>query len=325
MGGGINRHLFQRIISPVNLFAAWREFRRGKKNRWDVQDFEFNLEDNIFELRRILTAKIYHPDPYVSFYIHDPKRRHIHKASVRDRVLHQAVFRVLYPIFDRRFIYDSYSSRVGKGVHAAVRRLEQFLIKTSANYRRPAYALKCDVHKFFDSIDHEILFALVRRMVPDSETLQLIERIIRSFERSPGKGLPLGNVTSQLFANIYLHELDFFVKHHLCEKFYIRYTDDFVIVGDRSDFVGVLQSLRTFLYDRLRLKLHPGKILIRSYSCGVDFLGYVLRPYHRVLRTKTKRRIFRKVNPTNLPSYLGVLSHANAYRISEKLKNKFKS
>lgn len=234
-GGGlldcIGHNFFDKIISFGNLFRAWREFKRGKTGKNDVRKFYYSLEDNLFELRRDLLEHRYQPDKYGFFYVRDPKLRPIHKASVRDRVLFQAVFRLLYHIFDRHFIFDSYSCRFGKGTHAGVWRLEQFVRRASANYSRPVFALKCDVQKFFYSIDHDILFDLLRRKVGDPNTLWLIDKIIDSFEIEPGKGLPLGNVTSQLFANIYLNELDQWVKHVLRRKYYLRYCDDFVILG----------------------------------------------------------------------------------------------
>ncbi|MBU2214252.1 hypothetical protein KJ996_06500, partial [Patescibacteria group bacterium] len=146
-----------------NLFLAWREFRRGKKNKQDVQQFEYNLEDNIFQLYQELRTKTYTHSNYKSFYIQDPKLRHIHKACVRDRVSHHAVFRILYPVFDLNFIFDSYSCRINKGAHRAVSRLQRFARKVSKNNTQNCYILKCDIRKFFDSIDHDILISLIER------------------------------------------------------------------------------------------------------------------------------------------------------------------
>lgn len=301
------------------MFLAWKEFRRGKRKKPDVQQFEFNLEDNLFQLYGELKGELYYPDSYVSFYVQDPKLRHIHKASVRDRVLHQAIFRVLCPIFDKGFIYDSYSSRLGKGTHIAVERLGIFLRKLSKNYRRPVFALKCDISKFFDSIDQEILLDLIKKKIFDQNTIWLIEKIIKSFEKSPGKGLPLGNVTSQLFANVYLNELDQFIKHELKIKYYLRYCDDFIILGNKEDFAEIINRINKFLANNLGLILHPNKIIIRKFFQGIDFLGYVTRPYCVVLRTKTKRRLLRKINKINLQSYLGLLKHCCGYKIQEQI------
>lgn len=208
---------------------AWKEFKTGKNSKNDIQEFEFNLEDNIFQLHEDLKNKTYRHSPYASFYVTDPKLRHIHKACVRDRVLHHAVFRVLYPIFDRNFIYDSYSCRLGKGTHRAVNRLEDFARKSSRNNHRTIYTLKCDIRKFFDSIDKTILTRFIADEIKNDDFLWLISKVLDSFSKTLGKGLPLGNVTSQIFANIYLNKLDQYVKHCLKVKYYLRYCDDFVI------------------------------------------------------------------------------------------------
>ncbi len=318
-GGGFNGHnIFEKIIGLGNLFLAWREFKRGKKRRLDVQEFEFNLEDNLFQLHSELKNKKYKHGQYIPFYVTDPKLRHIHKACVRDRVLHQAIFRILYPIFDKHFIFDSYSCRIDKGTHKAVTSLEVFCRKLSWNNNKTIFALKCDIKKFFDSIDQNILASLIQAKVKDDNAMWLIDVIIKSFP----KGLPLGNVTSQLFANIYLNELDQFVKHNLKERYYIRYCDDFVILNGNPQYLLELsENINSFLVDKLKLHLHPNKIIIRKHTQGIDFLGYVVLPNHRVLRTQTKRRLLKRINEKNMPSYLGVLGHCKGYIIEEKIKN----
>jgi len=325
LGGGrsgkiIHNNIFARIIGLGNLFSAWKEFKKGKKNKPEVQEFEFNLEDNIFALSEELKNKTYQHSNYTSFYVRDPKLRHIHKAAVRDRVLHHAVFRILYPIFDQGFIYDSYSCRLGKGTHRAVARLEKFARILSDNYRRNIFALKCDIRKFFDSVDQNILFALIQKKIKDDGALWLINKIIKSFSKEQNKGLPLGNVTSQLFANIYLNEFDQFIKHKLKVKHYFRYTDDFIILHQNESYLKeLLPIIALFLKNELKLELRPSKVFIRKLSRGIDFLGYVVLPYHKVLRTKTKRRIFKKVSDKNLQSYLGVLKHCNGYKIKQSI------
>lgn len=302
------------------MLSAWKEFRRGKNKKEDVRDFEFNLENNLFRLHEELRSKTYEPDPYEAFFVHDPKRRHIHKASVRDRVLHQSIFRILYPIFDKHFIHHSYSSRVGKGTHKGVRNLYVAIRKISSNWKKPAYALKCDIRKFFDSVDHKILFELIKKKIKDENILDLVAIILESFEKEKGKGLPLGNVTSQLFANIYLNELDQFVKHKLKVKNYFRYADDFVILEKGMKTLELhKQKIGIFLEDELKLELHKDKVFIRKISQGIDFLGYVILPCSIVLRTKTKNRIFKKVSSKNIDSYMGVLKHAKTSRIKSKM------
>ena len=277
---------FELIISLSNLLNAWREFKRKKGKRQDVKLFGFKLEDNLFALHEELKNGTYTPSD-----------------------------------FDQHFISDSYSCRFNKGAHRGVDRLEKFMRQASQNYSRPAYALKCDVKKFFDSIDQEILFDLIKKEIKDKRTLDLIEKIIKSFEKDKGKGLPLGNVTSQLFANIYLNELDQFIKHQLKQKYYLRYCDDFVIVGDNlEDLNNLIKPIDDFLNSRLKLFLHPDKVDIRKLTQGIDFLGYVILPHYRVLRNKTKKRVLVKVNSRNLLSYLGVLSHCRGYKISQEIK-----
>lgn len=311
--------------------AAWKEFARGKRKKEGVAVFEFQLEDNIFHLHQSLAMKTYQHDAYEDFFVCDPKRRHIHKASVRDRVLHQAIFRVLYTIFDRHFIDDSYSSRESKGSHKGVVRLMKACRKVSKNWRVETYVLKCDIKKFFDSIDHGILRALIVKKVLDPDMLWIVDEICGSFEKTEGKGLPLGNVTSQLFANIYLNELDQFVKHELKARHYFRYCDDFVIVHSERKFLEqALKRITCFLHERLLLDLHPKKVEIRKVYQGIDFLGYVVLPHVIIVRTTTKRRLLRKLHEARaeflsgdiskerfrsiIVSYLGVLSHCqNAF------------
>lgn len=304
------------VISVADLFTAWKTFRKGKRSKADVAKFELNLEENIFTLHDSLISGNWRPDPYIAFYVQDPKLRRIHKASVRDRVLYQAVYQKLYPLFDPTFIHDSYSSRDGKGTHKGVKRFDEFARKATANYSKNAFTLKCDIRKFFDSIDHEILLNLIKRKCSYPFLLNLISKIISSFEISPGKGLPLGNVTSQIFANIYMNELDQFAKHVLKAEYYIRYCDDFVIIDESKDKLeSYISQLPIFLHNKLSLHLHPRKISIRKISQGIDFLGYVSLPHYRVLRTRTKRRMFKRISGQNMTSYLGMLIHCKGIKI----------
>lgn len=306
------------------LFTAWDGFKRGKRKRRDVMEFELRLETNLFKLHRELANKQYKHGQYTSFFITDPKQRHIHKATVRDRVVHHSIFSVLNPIFEPTFIFTSYSCRIDKGTHRGIDKLEAMLRKVSRNNHKPCYVLKCDIKKFFKSVDHAILLTLLSRRIKDQEAMSLVSEIIESFP----DGVPIGNLTSQLFANIYLSELDHFVKQTIKVPFYVRYTDDFVLVSSSiSDLTHWLEEIKVFLSNNLKLELHPTKVILRKYHKGVDFLGYVQYPHYRKLRTKTKRRILNKVangvNEQSLQSYLGVLSHADNYKLSEEIKNQF--
>lgn len=333
MGGGLSgkeicHNVFEKIISLENLFLAWREFSQGKMKKTDVSEFKDKLEENIFNLHQYLKNKTYRHSHYTAFNVYDPKLRKIHKATVTDRVLHHAIYQIIYPIFDPNFIYDSYSCRAGKGTHGAVGRLEKFSRKLSKNNNKNIFALKCDIKKFFYSIDQEILSEIIQRKIQDTDALWLIKKIIQSFPA----GLPLGNVTSQIFANIYLNELDQFVKHTLKEKYYLRYCDDFIILGEnREHLKNLILQISYFLERRLRLTLHPNKVSIRKCSQGIDFLGYVILPRYKVLRTKTKKRMIRKIKnkkresennliskesfTQSLDSYRGVLKHCAGYKI----------
>jgi len=239
--------------------------------------------------------------------------------------VHQAVYRKLYPIFDPAFIYDSYVCRLRKGIHKGVKKLEEFIRKESRNYTRNVWVLKCDISKFFDSIDHEILSELLFEKIKDIDTRWLLENIIQSFEKEKGKGLPLGNSTSQLFANVYMNVFDQYAKHKLKAKYYIRYCDDFVVVSkDREFLESLISKMSSFFEERLKLKLHSRKVEIRKISQGIDFLGYVALPHYRVLRTSTKKRIIRQSkknsSESSKQSYLGVLSHCKGYKISKVIK-----
>ncbi|KKT57173.1 MAG: Retron-type reverse transcriptase [Candidatus Giovannonibacteria bacterium GW2011_GWC2_44_9] len=322
----ICENIFNKITLLENLFSVWDKFKKGKQNKPDIQAFEFNLEENIFKLHYELLAGAYRHAPYHGFYVRDPKVRHIHKAAVRDRVLHHAVFRVLSPIFEPTFIANSFSCRIGKGTHKGVAAMENATRKASRNYSGPCFALKCDIRKFFYSVDHQILKKILVRRIKDVQALWLCAEIIDSFEsknpreRESKCGLPIGNLTSQLFANIYLNEFDQFIKHKLKIKYYFRYTDDFIILSRRENYLKLLLPIiKSFLKERLKLQLHPNKVFIRKLSQGIDFLGYVVLPYHRVLRTTTKRRMFKKINAKNLQSYLGILKHCMGYKLRVKV------
>lgn len=317
---------FEDVASLENLCEAWQEFIRGKRKKIDEQEFALNLGDGLVELHQDLMRETYVHGPYRHFRINDPKPRDIHKALVRDRLLHHAIHRKLYPFFASTFIADSNSCQRGKGLHRAIDRFRRMARKVSRNHTRTCWVLKCDIRKFFASVDHRILFEIIGRRIADVRLLRLLEAVIRSFSTVPGKGIPLGNLTSQLFANVYLHEFDVFVKHGLRVKQYVRYADDFVLLSDdRANLVTVLPEMRSFLFDCLALELHPNKVSIATFASGVDFLGWAHFPHHRVPRTKTKRRMFGRIRESprdeTLQSYLGLLRHGNAHNVECRLRN----
>ena len=326
---------------------------RGKKKKPDVQEFQYRLFDNILDLHQELKVKTYVHGGYHAFNISDPKPRNIHKASVRDRLLHHAVYRVLYPYFDQQFIPDSYSCRVGKGTHKATDRFHEFARKESQNHTQTVWVLKCDIRKFFASIDQEILFSILEKYISNKDILWLVGQVVRSFcclcsnsqthllyavahSRCVHKGLPLGNLTSQLLVNIYVNEFDQYVKRRLKVKYYIRYSDDFVFLSyDRFYLEQIFRSVSTYLQDELRLDLHPDKISISTFASGVDFLGWVHFPDHRVLRTSTKKRMLRRItefgsalkesppacNPV-VESYFGMMKHGNTEKLRKQIFGK---
>ncbi len=280
---------------------------------------------HILVLHHDLAIGTYQHGGYHHFKIADPKPRDIHKASVRDRLVHHALYRQLYPFFDRTFVADSYSCRVGKGTHRAMNQFRSCAQKVSQNDTRICWVLKCDIRKFFASIDQQTLMEILHSYIPDERTLSLMKNIIGSFSSTEtGKGLPLGNLTSQLLVNIYMNEFDQFAKHTLKARHYIRYADDFVFLSrDRDQLVSLLPRIRDFLHEKLKLELHPKKVSIATLTSGIDFLGWVHFPDHRVLRTSTKRRMLRAMsgNPSEatVASYRGMLRHGNAWKLSARI------
>lgn len=350
-GGGIRimkrfTHTYDSIITIEKLLKAWQEFVRDKKDRKDVILFQAKLMNNIFDLHQDLKNKTYKHGGYFAFNISDPKLREIHKATVRDRLIHHLIYQELYTYLDPKFIHDSYSCRLNKGTHKAVNRFREFSRKVSKNNTKTCFVLKCDIRKFFANIDHEILKSILSRTVLDTDVLWLLGQVIDSFRENPRdprgnaygvthmrdsvnvyRGLPLGNLTSQLLVNIYMNEFDQYVKRELKVKYYIRYADDFVILqNDKTQLENLLPKISEFLEQNLKLQLHPDKVYIKILVSGVDFLGWVSFPYHRVLRTTTKKRMLKNLaqNPKeeSRQSYLGMLSHGDAYKLSLKIRYK---
>ncbi|MBI4449504.1 group II intron reverse transcriptase domain-containing protein [Candidatus Uhrbacteria bacterium] len=304
-----------------------------------VAQFAMHIENDLFALHAELRSGSYRHGPYEQFIVHDPKRRWINKASVRDRIVHQAIVQVIEPIFERTFIFDSYSSRIGKGTHACRERMAQFLRQASANNRQNAWVLQCDIRRFFDSVQHDALLTLLAERVRNPKLSALLEIVVRSFTpiAGAGRGLPLGNVTSQLFGNVYLNGLDHFVKERLRMRWYVRFCDDFIIVHrNRIELEDALPRIRTFLADERSLELHPSKVTIRKYSYGIDCVGQVLRSQVRTLRRATIRRAFRLIRlrtedyrmgrlsdsqyRSTLQSLLGLCAHGSNNRMRQRMR-----
>ena len=313
---------YEKIFSFTNLFSAWQDFKKRKKKKKDVAEFASNLIHNLSVLENDLLSLNYKHGGYFHFKISDPKPRDIHKALVRDRVIHHAIYRVLYPYFDPKFIYDSYSCRINKGTHRALYRFENFIRKVSKNNTKTCWILKCDIQKFFANINHQILKKILEKHIKDRNIIWLLSQVINSFSARPDLevGLPLGNLTSQLLVNIYMNEFDQFMKRELKVKYYVRYADDFVVLHNEKEYLFILlQYIVVFLKDKLKLDLHPDKVLIKTLASGSDFLGWVHFPYHRVLRTTTKKRVIKallhNLKKPVLASYLGLLKHGNTHKL----------
>ncbi len=305
---------------------------RDKKKRKDVILFQAKLMDNILSLHNDLKNKTYKHGDYTAFNISDPKPRQIHKATVRDRLLHHLIYQELYEYFDSKFIHDSYSCRINKGTHKAINRFRDFFCKVSKNNTRSCLVLKCDIRKFFANIDHQILKNTLSKGIFDTDIFWLLSQVIDSFKTPNSiyamadmkKGLPLGNLTSQLLVNIYMNEFDQFVKRELKVKYYIRYADDFVMVSEDKKYLKELNlKISDFLLKKLKLQLHPDKVFIKTLASGVDLLGWVHFARHRVLRTSTKRKMLRNLKQNfkveSRQSYLGLLKHGNTFKIKKDM------
>lgn len=322
---------YNTIITTEKLLKAWQNFLVGKKKRNDVAVFQVKLIDNIISLRNDLLSGIYTHGKYHEFNISDPKPRNIHKATVRDRLLHHLIYQELFDFFDKKFIYDSYSCRREKGMHKALYRFEELSRHVSKNHTRTCWVLKCDIKKFFASIDHSVLKSILSKYISNNHILYLLNKIIDSFSShaSLHVGLPLGNLTSQLLVNVYMNEFDQFTKRELKIKNYIRYADDFVILSDNRQYLeNLIPKISFFLLESLKLSLHPSKVSISTYASGVDFLGWVNFPHHRILRTATKKRMFKIIKESRkketLLSYEGMLRHGNGYDLYNSIESLFK-
>lgn len=279
-------NLFDKIIEIQNLYMAAKKSFCGKKFKYSAAPFYFNLENEILKMQRRLDDESYYPSPYKVFKIFEPKERRICCAEFYDRVVHHAIMNVLEPIFEKRLINETYACRVGKGTHVALKK-SQYLV------RKYNYYLKCDIRKCFESIDHQALKSLLRRIFKDKKLINLLDKIISHQPpyTEAGKGLPIGNLTSQHLANIYLGEMDLFIKHKLKCKGYIRYMDDFILFSNNKKELGVfLTEIRKFLNGMLKLELKEKVVRVSPVSEGLPFLGYrVFRGLIRLQRTNLVR------------------------------------
>lgn len=287
------KNLYPQLCTYENLELAFRKAKKRKSKKGYVKNFEANLEQELYQLQKELRAGTYRPGPLKSFIVRDPKTRKISASHFRDRVVHHAICNVIEPIYEPRFIHDTFANRIGKGTSGILKRYDMFKRKVGKN----GYVLKADIRKYFDTVDHEVLLGILRRRIKDDQLLGLVKLILENHKtKTPGKGMPLGNLTSQFFANIYLAELDNFVKHELRAKYYLRYVDDFVIVGKDSAQLEVWRGqIEAFLSSRLRLALHPDKTKILRVKDGVPIVGIRVFWHHKLLKKSNLRRFMRRL------------------------------
>lgn len=348
--------LYEKIYDFENLYQAYREARKAKRFRDDVLQFSGNLEENLIQIQNELIYREYKVGRYREFFVYDPKKRLIMALPFKDRVVQWAIYRQINPMLDKQFIYDSYGCRVGKGTHKAADRLQYWLRQVS---RKPQkyYYLKLDIAKYFYRVDHRVLMDILRKKIDDKDILWLLDKIINSEDTKfglpigvdPDKctdedrlsdvGMPIGNLTSQLFANLYLNELDQYAKHELRLHYYIRYMDDIVILHhDKKYLHSVKDDINLFLNEKLNLQLNK-KTTIRPISCGIEFVGFRIWATHRKLKKKSARKMkarikflqkayasgkmsFQEVN-NSMQSYFGIMKHFNSYKFKSKLLKNF--
>lgn len=335
---------FEKIYSFENLYKAHTVARRNKRSTREVIDFELNLSENLTEMSESLKNGTYKISGYYSFMVHDPKDRIIHALHYKDRVVQHCICdEVIAPTLDKRLIYDNAACRVNKGTHFAIKRLNGFLTNFYKNHGTDGYILKCDIRKFFDNIDHEILKEKLKKVFTEEKVFSLLCQIIDSFEKSPGKGLPLGNQTSQWFAIFYLDEFDRLIKEKLQIKYYTRYMDDCVLIHKDKEYLKKCLALMENCINSHQLSFNE-KTKIFPIKNGVDYLGRhfyltetgkVIRKVKQQTKYKYKRKLkyfqyaysvnkisLDEINQT-LSSYRAHLSYGHTYKLQNKLLSNF--
>ena len=348
--------IYKDLCNFDELYESYLMAIKHKRTRDDVMKFSYDLESNLLEIQNELINKSYNVGAYHSFYVTEPKLRLVMAQQFRDRIVNWAIYRQLYPFYDKLFIDDSYACRIGKGTLKAANRLQYWL---RAADRKPNrwYYLKFDISKYFYRVDHAVLIKILARRIRDSDMLWLLDRIInsqtRKFGLPPGMspenctsemwlsdvGMPIGNLTSQLFANVYLNELDQFVKHKLKAQKYLRYMDDGVILANsKMQLTEYLEQIQIFLSEKLRLCLN-NKTRIAPCDGGIEFVGYKIWPTHRILKRQTARRLLKHaksllgmkttgvIGDSYLSSYLasinGTLKHCDSMGLRTKIFKMF--
>lgn len=350
------KNLYENIYDFENIYKAWEEARKGKRYRDDVLIFNQNYEEHLIDIQNQLIYETYEVGRYHTFYVYEPKKRLIMSLPFKDRIVQWAIYRKLFPLYENTFINDSYACRRGKGTHKAADKLQYWLRQTDRKPER-YYYLKMDISKYFYRVDHDILLKILAKRIKDERLLRLLEKIINCettqfglpmwkepdevevADRLADKGMPIGNLTSQMFANIYLNEVDQYAKHKLHLHYYIRYMDDIIILHkDKKYLAEVRDLMEVFLDENLRLNLN-NKTVIRPCSMGVDFVGFRIWATHRRMKKKTAVKIKRNLKShiqrvrhgeeskerleRTIASYRGILSHCNSYGMRKSLNRLF--
>jgi len=372
------RPLFMNTFSDkqllYDLFQAYYDARKNKRNTINALNFEIDYERKLFQLYEEIKNRTYKVGPSICFVIFKPVQREVFAADFRDRIVHHLICNYIGPIFERLFIYDSYSCREGKGTSCGIKRLDHFIRSCSQNYSQDCYILKIDIKGYFMSMDRSILYQKIEKTLQrfsntvDFDTdlvLWLVRRVVFNdptkncfirgkkenwqglpenkslFCAGKNKGLPIGNLTSQLFGNVYLNDFDYFSKHYLGIKYYGRYVDDIVIAHQDKEYLkSIVPRLRRYLRNELSLEFHRDKTYLQCFSMGVNFLGVVIKPYRIYIRNRIKGNFYQKIQYWNnlfmekqaLPakevirqflssanSYLGIMKHYNTYKLRKKM------
>ena len=344
------RTLYPQLCSYQNLELAFLKARKRKTAKEYVIEFESELQRNLEQLKYELESSSYSPRALTAFIVRDPKTRKINASDFRDRVVYHAICNIIAPIFEKSFIHDSFANQKNKGTHDAIKRAEKFIGKiklqraggggAATQNSRPeciGYALKADIRHYFDTVDHRILLSIIGRKIKDPNLIWLIKLILDNHKtEAQGKGMPLGNMTSQFFANVYLDELDQYVKHKMRVKYYLRYVDDFVIFHrDKPTLERWKIEIDAFLKKNLKIELHPEKSRIIEIDKGITMLGFRIFPNNRLIKKSNARRIWKRLDAfkrrydngtmsqnqiaNSIEGWLAYSKFANTYNLRKKV------
>ena len=362
---------FEQILHQLHL--SYLQARKNKRNTHNQLKFEVDQETNLYQLASAIYNRTYTPQPCIAFIIHKPVMREIFAADFSDRIIHHLIYRCIYPIIDRKLIHDTYSCRVGKGTLFGINRTKKFIRSCSQNYSKDAYVLKADIEAYFMNMQHGIIYEKVVRLLPNDKTgflgisrdtlLYLLRQTIFNavtkncrikgnksdwnglpsskslFHYPDDTGLPIGNLTSQVFGNVYLNDFDHFVKKKLNIKYYGRYVDDMLFVHEERDFLTEIIPYLEEQASLAGLRLHPNKIVLKPVEEGIYFLGQIINPYRTYISSRTKNNFYQAIQKINtmmadepqftwkqlcdiratINSYLGIMRHANSFNLRKAM------